>query len=234
MKLFGTQLAYFLNEPATRRNIGTLLKFAAFLVGIILLFSVLFHAIMLHLEGQNHSWLTGVYWTLTVMSTLGFGDITFHSDIGRLFSIVVLLSGIVLLLIVLPFTFIRSFYAPWLEARIRFQAPRAVPADTRGHVIICTYDTIAPGLIEQLRLQDIPHYVLEPDPTTAARMYEDGISVITGEIDSRETYTRVRAAQARLIVANSADTVNTNIALNVREVAPAVPIMATVEGKRLG
>jgi len=28
------------------------------------------------------------------MSTLGFGDITFHSDLGRLFSIVVLLSGI--------------------------------------------------------------------------------------------------------------------------------------------
>jgi spermidine/putrescine transport system permease protein len=54
-------------------------------------------------EGQDHSWLTGVYWTLTVMSTLGFGDITFTSDLGRLFSIVVLLSGIFMLLIVLPF-----------------------------------------------------------------------------------------------------------------------------------
>ena len=231
MKLLGTQLAYFLNEPATRRNIGALLKFTAFLVGIILLFSVLFHVIMLRAEGQDHSWLTGVYWTLTVMSTLGFGDITFHSDIGRFFSIVVLLSGIVLLLIVLPFTFIRFFYAPWLEAQIRFQAPREVPPDTQGHVIICTYDTIAPGLIAQLHLQDIPYYVLEPDPATAARLYEDGISVIAGEIDSRETYERVRAPQARLIVANTADTVNTNIALNVREVAPDVPIMATVEEK---
>ncbi len=231
MKLLGPQLAYFLNEPAMRRNIGALLKFSAFLVGIILLFSVLFHVIMLHAEGQEHSWLTGVYWTLTVMSTLGFGDITFHSDMGRLFSIVVLLSGVVLLLIVLPFTFIRFFYAPWLEAQIRFQAPREVPPATQGHVIICAYDTIAPGLIAQLRLQDIPYYVLEPDPTAAARLYEDGISVIAGEIDSRETYAKVRAAQARFIVANSADTVNTNIALNVREVAPAVPIMATVKEK---
>ena len=42
-------------------------------------------------EGQAHSWLTGLYWTLTVMSTLGFGDITFHSDLGRAFSIVVLM-----------------------------------------------------------------------------------------------------------------------------------------------
>jgi transaldolase / glucose-6-phosphate isomerase len=36
-------------------------------------------------EGREHSWITGVYWTLTVMSTLGFGDITFETDLGRLF-----------------------------------------------------------------------------------------------------------------------------------------------------
>jgi voltage-gated potassium channel len=62
------------------------------------------------------------------MSTLGFGDITFTSDIGRVFSVVVLVSGIILLLIVLPFAFIRFFYAPWLEAQIRLRAPRRVPA----------------------------------------------------------------------------------------------------------
>lgn len=229
MKLLSTQLAYFLNERETRRNIGALLKFFAFLVGIIVIFSILFHVIMLYVEGQDHSWLTGLYWTLTVMSTLGFGDVTFSSDIGRFFSIVVLLSGIVLLLIVLPFTFIRFFYAPWLEAQVRLQAPREAPLDTRGHIVICAYDAIAPGLIERLRLHDIPYSVLEPDPTVAARMYENGISVIAGAIDSRETYEKVRAAQARLIFANSADTVNTNITLTVREVAPDVPIMATVE-----
>lgn len=71
---------------------------------------------------------------------------------GRAFSILVLLSGIVMLLIVLPFAFIRYLYAPWLEAQIRLRAPRAAPEHTRGHVIICRYDPIAPGLIEQLRL----------------------------------------------------------------------------------
>ena len=229
MKLLSTQLADFLYEPETQRNINALLKFGAFLLAIIAIFSILFHVIMLYAEGHDHSWLTGIYWTLTVMSTLGFGDITFDSDIGRFFSIVVLLSGVVLLLIVLPFTFIRFFYAPWLEAQIRFQAPREVPPDTQGHVIICAYDSIAPGLIEQLRLQDIPYFVLEPDPTAAARLHDEGISVIAGTLDSRATYEKVRAAQAHLILANSSDTVNTNITLTVREVAPDVPIMATVD-----
>jgi voltage-gated potassium channel len=78
---------------------------------------------MVEVEGVEHSWVTGFYWVLTVMSTLGFGDITFQSDVGRLFSIVVLVTGIVMLLIVLPFAFIRFFYAPWLEAQIRIPGP---------------------------------------------------------------------------------------------------------------
>lgn len=227
MKLLVPQLAYFLREGETRRNIRALLKVVALIVAIIAVFSVAFHVIMLRVEGQSHSWLTSVYWTLTVMSTLGFGDITFHSDLGRLFSMLVLLSGIVLLLIVLPFTFIRFFYAPWLEAQVRLRAPRALPADTRGHVVICSYDSIAPGLIE--RLHDVPYVVLEPDPAVAVRRHEAGVSVVTGDVDSRATYDAVRAAQARLIFANCADTRNTNIALSVREAAPDVPILATVE-----
>jgi voltage-gated potassium channel len=115
-----SQISDFFSEPGTRENISALLKYLVLLILIIVLYSVLFHVIMLYAEGRYHSWITGVYWTLTVMTTLGFGDITFASDIGRFFSIIVLLSGIVLLLILLPFMFIRLFYAPWLEAQVRF------------------------------------------------------------------------------------------------------------------
>ena len=139
MKFLTTQIAYLLQQRETRRNLSALLKYLAFLAGIVLLYSVLFHLMMLQ-EGQQHSWLTGLYWTLTVMSTLGFGDITFHGDLGRLFSIAVLLSGILLLMIVLPFAFIRFFYAPWLEAHLRIRAPREAAADLSEHVIICRYD----------------------------------------------------------------------------------------------
>jgi voltage-gated potassium channel len=231
MKFLSAQLSYFLSERELRRNIGALLKYLGFLLGVIAVFSVTFHLLMFYVEGRYHSWITGVYWTLTVMSTLGFGDITFSSDVGRLFSIIVLLSGIVLLLIVLPFAFIRFFYAPWLEARVRLQAPREAPAHVSGHVLICTYDTIAPGLIERLRLRNIPYFVIEPDPAVAARMHGDGISVVSGEVDSRATYEHLRVAQARVILANSEDTINTNITLTVREVAPQVPIIGLVDSE---
>src|SRR5512134_1881206 len=141
MKFLISQLNVFLKPGTQRRNVRLLLKFLLLLALLVTPHSVLFHALMVY-EKQEHSWLTGVYWTLTVMSTLGFGDITFTSDIGRLFSIVVLLSGMVFLLILLPFTFIEFFYAPWMQAQAEARAPRRLAESMRGHVILTAYDPV--------------------------------------------------------------------------------------------
>ena len=229
MKFLGSQLAYLLSDRAQRANLRGLLKYVGFLVALVTIYAVLFHAIKSSVEGEQHSWITGFYWTLVVMSTLGFGDITFTSDIGRVFSMVVLMSGVVFLLVMLPFLFVSLFYAPWLEARVRLRAPRRVPAGTAGHVIITEYDAIATGLIDRLRTAQIPYFVLEPDTTQAARLTGEGVSVIAGENDSRATYEQLEAASALLLLANCEDTTNTNITLTSREVAPSLPIVAIVE-----
>lgn len=228
MKTISTHLSYFLKDRKVKRNLRILFRYLAILMGVIFVFTVVFHFIMLYVEGEEHSWITGLYWTLTVMSTLGFGDITFQSDIGRLFSVFVLMSGIVMLLIVLPFAFIRFFYAPWLESQIRNTAPRALPADTEGHVILTNYDTIAKGVIRRLERDEIPYVVLEPDPHTAANLQVDDVRVVTGDVDNKETYEAVQADRARFVLANHDDQMNTNVTLTVREAAPDVPIAALI------
>jgi Trk K+ transport system NAD-binding subunit len=229
MKFLGSQIAYLISVPETRANLGALVKYILSLLLLIVVYALLFHVIKSNVEGEQHSWITGFYWTLTVMTTLGFGDITFHSDLGRLFSMLVLLSGVVLLLVMLPFLFIRLFYAPWLEARVRLRAPRQVPEGTHGHVIVTEYDAVAAGLASRLRNDNIAYYVIEPDPTVAARLIGDGVSVIAGDNDSAETYERIGARQARLLLANCEDTTNTNITITAREIAPDLPIAAIVE-----
>ena len=218
-----------MGSPEARGNLRGLLTYVLTMAALVTVYAVLFHVIKVSVEGEEHSWITGFYWTLTVMTTLGFGDITFTSDIGRIFSIVVLLSGVVLLLVMLPFMFISLFYAPWLEARVRMRAPRRVPETMAGHVILIEHDPVAIGLIERLRTEHIPYYVIEADPPKAAAMVGEGISVIAGEIDSSTTYQRMNAAAARLLLANCEDTTNTNVTLTVREVAPDLPIAAIVE-----
>ena len=228
MKFITSELAYLLTQREARRNLKALLQFMSLVAVIVLASSVGFHVLMAW-EGQQHSWLTGFYWTLTVMSTLGFGDITFHSDLGRGFSIVVLLTGIVLLLILLPFTFIRFFYAPWLEAQLRLRAPRALPDGVRDHVVVGRYDEIAQSLIERLDDQGIPSCVIEPDPARAAALNADGVQAVLGEVDSSDTYRAVHAPDARLLVANLDDATNTNLILTAREVCGDVRIAALAE-----
>ena len=229
MKFLISQVAYLVTDREQRANLRALLAYLLFLAALVVLYTILFHVIKLDAEGEQHSWLTGLYWTLTVMTTLGFGDITFTSDLGRFFSIIVLLSGVVFLLVMLPFLFIRLFYAPWLEARVRLRAPREVPQEVSGHLLIAEYDDIAISLIERLRSDSIKYYVIEPDPLKSARMVGEGVRVIRGENDSRKTYEAARASAARLVLANCEDTVNTNITLTTREVAPEVTIAAIAE-----
>jgi len=152
LKTLGTQLALFYREPQVRRNLRALSNYVVVLLAIVGAYSVLFQIIMVRIEGQTHSWISGVYWTLVTMSTLGFGDITFQTDLGRGFSVLVLFSGVILLLIVLPFAFISYLYAPWLQAQLRLRAPRELPPETQDHVILCDYDAVAESVIEQFDL----------------------------------------------------------------------------------
>jgi len=219
---------YLFQDTRVRRNIRSLIRFILILLFFICLYSVLFHLIMV-LEGRDYSWITGLYWTLTVMSTLGFGDITFASDLGRIFSIVVLLSGIVFLLIMLPFTFIQFFYAPWLEAQSKSRAPRELPEHEAGHVIIIGFDPIAMSLIARLKQYGYPYAVLVPDVNQALDLFDRGYRVVVGEPDDRETSRRLRAERAAMVVALEDDMKNTNIAFTVREVSKNVPVVVNAE-----
>lgn len=225
MKFAGSQLAYYLSDKDFKRNSKVLVKYLILLGVVVVVFSVLFHVIMAY-EGQNHSWITGLYWTLTVMSTLGFGDITFHSDLGRFFSILVLLSGIFMLLIYLPFAFIRHFYVPLLESKRKKMVPRSVPKNTKDHILICSYDVIARDFAERLKHENTPFFVIQKDPEKALKYYYDDVPVIFGEYDSEETFIRANVKDAKLVFVNRDDIVNTKIILIIRNLAPNVTIVA--------
>jgi len=205
-----------------------LFNFFLILVAMVVTFSVLFHFLM-SLEGRDHSWITGFYWTLTVMTTLGFGDITFNSDLGRAFSIVVLLSGVVFFLTLLPFTFIKFFYGPWMEAEARSRAPRELPLETKDHVIITAFNPVTMALIEKLKSYQKPYVLIEENHQRALELYDAGIRVAVGNIDDPDTYRKMRVERASLVVAASADEMNTNIAFTVRELSDTVPIVSTAD-----
>ncbi|UCH46101.1 MAG: potassium channel protein [Nitrospiraceae bacterium] len=211
-----------------RKNLRNLRTFLIVIAAAISSYSIFFHFIMEY-EGRQYSWITGFYWTLTVMSTLGFGDITFTSDLGLVFSMIVLLSGILFLLIMLPFTFIRFFYAPWLESKAQSRTPRELPEGTKNHIIITNYEPIAMSLISKLNRYHLNYITVVQDTQAAADLLDMNVKVVIGELDMPETYQRLRVEKAALIFVNNDDMLNTNIVATIRELSESVPIITIAD-----
>jgi Trk K+ transport system NAD-binding subunit len=226
MKFFTSQLSYFVANRNTKTNIKRLVRFVLILIAMIILYGILFHEIMA-MEGQDHSWVTGFYWTLTTMTTLGFGDITFQSDLGRIFSIVVLGSGVISLLIMLPFTFIEFFYAPWMEAQHRARAPRELPEGTSGHIIITSFDAITRSLIRKLDQYGHEYALLVDELDKALDLYDQGYRVVVGEPDDPDTFRKMRVEHAAMVYTGGSDMFNSNIAHTIRELSENVKIISS-------
>jgi Trk K+ transport system NAD-binding subunit len=227
VKLPDSPLAFFLQHQSNRRNLRFVLRFVLFLLILVAVYSLAFHSLMAA-EGRSFSALTGLYWTLTVMSTLGFGDIAFTGDAGRMFSLLVLLSGVLFFMLVLPFTFIRFIFIPWMEAKARAMTPRELSAAVGGHLVVVGTDVIALGIAERCRKYAIPYVLLVEEEPLAIEFLDAGYRVVLGPLDAPQSYRAVRAGDAALVLALHDDLKNTNIAATLREVSRSVPLAASV------
>ncbi len=224
MKFIASELNFFFQKKSTRINLKRLILFVLVLAGVMFLFTFLFQVISRY-EGQEHSWIAGFYWTMVTMSTLGFGDIVFHTDLGRVFSVAVLLSGVVFLLVMLPFTFIQFFYAPWLEAQAQARAPRKLPPETKNHILITKYNNVAVALVEKLKAFQYQYWIVIPDLSEALEVSDMGYDVVHGNVDDPDTWKKLQADQAALVVANDNERVNTNVTFTIRELSETVPVI---------
>ena len=208
-----------LERITSRRNALLLFRLLSIFLILVITSTVVFHALM-DMEGQRHSWLTGLYWTFTTMTTLGLGDIAFTSDLGRLFTVVVLVSGVTFLLAMLPFTLIQLFQS---SARI----PRELPVDARGHVVLTHHGPVTSALITKLIQYEYPYVLVVSDLNQAAALRDQGVRAVVGSLDDPETYRQVRSEGAALVTATGSDIQNTGIAYALRQASQTAPLVCT-------
>ncbi len=225
MKSLAFVLSY-LAGPLRRRDLRMVLILLVVFVFLVVGFSIAFHELMAR-EGQTHSWATGFYWTLVTMTTLGFGDITFTSDAGRIFSVVVLLTGTAFLLIMLPFSFIQFVFVPWMTRRDASRAPRSLPDNTSGHLVLTGLGPIEDALIRRAEQAGVEYVVMVSDLAEALQLHDQGYRVMVGSSDDPVTHRSARVENAALVTATWADTTNANIIFTAREISADVPVVAT-------
>jgi voltage-gated potassium channel len=230
VKLAAAMMA-MLAAPLTGGKARTLLRLGLLVLITVLLFSAGFQLVMSTVEGRDHSWWTAIYWTLVTMTTLGFGDIVFETDVGRMYSLVVLLAGALLILILLPFTVIQLVYLPWRDAVREARTPRSLPEETRDHLVLTGRGPMEESLMRRAASAGVPYVLLVPDVEEAAVLHDAGYPVMVGALDDPATYVAARVDRAAMVVASRSDQVNTNIAFTVREVTDAGLVITTANSE---
>lgn len=215
-----TGLAFFLRKQV-RKNLALLAGYCTFLALMVLGYAHLFQFLMWHLERRTYSLIAGIYWTITVMTTLGFGDITFRTDAGFVFATVVTISGVVFLLMFLPFVLVSLFVAPWIEQSIRYRPNRELPAGTRGHVLVFGPDVVTRAFMRKMEGRQVPFVVVAPDKEEAFRLELEGMRVLCGTPTDGVFLENARAGAARGIVTNLNDPETVNLCLTARKLGDA-------------
>ncbi len=166
--------------------------------------------------------LDAFYFTLVTASTVGYGDITASTQVGRLFSMSVLLTGVA------------SFGAaagtllgPLIEARLATALGTMSDRQLEvldDHYIVVGYSDLTEPILERLAGNTI---VIINDTEQAKRLRDRGYEVVTGDPSDEEPLRQIHIERAAaLITATDDDAQDALSILTASELNPNLRIVA--------
>ena len=192
----------------------SLLIFIAIAITLVVVYSLVFLYIMHTFEDKSYGFYDSLYWVITTMVTLGVGDIRFATNVGKVFVIIVSLTGIVLFFAIL---------IPVVVAPIAQSVSETVPTKSRlkDHVLIIGYNSMVETLVNQLKELQIPFLVVEYDKDIVKELIDRKIPCIFCSLDEETTLKNGNIEVARKVVLNRGDEENAIAALIARHLTKA-------------
>src|SRR5678815_3576352 len=207
-----TPLPRFLLPSRARVRIVLMAVFAAIAFG-----TVIFHL----LEGW--SILESLYVTVQTLTTVGYGDVTPRTALGRFFATVFMIVGVGVVLYALTST-VQSIVHSELFAR--YGHSRKV-SKLRDHFIICGAGRVGAHLIRSLRAVDGIFLVIESDQRKCEALMDMNIPVLIRDATLEESLIEAGVEHARGLASCLPDDAdNVYVVLTARDLNPHLHIVA--------
>lgn len=209
-----------------KKHIWTIREYLILLLILVISYNFISMYIKTNFEGETISFLDSLYFVIITMTTVGYGDIVFTSPIGHVFTIIVSLSG-VMMLFALLFPFV---VMPWIASQIKGELPEKPHKKLEQHIIICGYNTMVESLVHELEDHNRAYLVIDDNEDQIRRLMKDGIVCIFGDPSDENVLETAGICRAKLLIANQNDEKNASIILSAREFY-AIEIIAIVEDR---
>ncbi len=175
------------------------------------------------------SFIDALYMSVITISTVGFEEVKPLGPGGRIFTMFLIVTGVGTALYL--FTVAAELV---VEGQLReFLGTTSMQRkihQLRDHIIVCGYGRFGRAVTEELRRDDLPVVVIDPNPGLEAELIRAGLLFIVASAleDAILEEAGVQSARA-IVVATGSDADNVYITLSAREKNPTIKIHARGE-----
>ena len=175
---------------------------------------------------EHWGFLDALFMTVQTMTTVGFGAPHPLSDMGRVYTILLMLVGVGVLLYILS-----DMAEIFLEANPKIifgrRKMRQRIQKIEGHQIVCGYGRTGQEVVEHFKQNQVPFVIIEADPAAVRRAEEQDLLVLEGDASNDDVLVEAGIARAKgIICALPDDTANTFIALTAKGMNDSLTIVS--------
>jgi voltage-gated potassium channel len=190
------------------------------LAGIFLIGTLWYH----YIEGWT--WLESAYMTTITLATVGFMEIHPLGDRGRIFTICLILMGLLTIgYIVNRFT--EALIQGYFQEGIRMRQEKQAIESLKQHYIVCGFGRTGRYVVREFAAEGIPFVVIDDDLEEVAEIKQLSYNVIAGDATLDETLHRAQITKAIcLVTALPSDAENLYTVLSAKTLNPQIRAIA--------
>src|SRR5262245_21461302 len=172
------------------------------------------------------TWLDALFMTVTTITTIGYGEVKPLNGPGRIFTIVIAVTGIGAFFYTFTVAMEHLVAARLADPRGRRKMERRI-TELEGHVIVAGLGRVGRQAAAELKEAATPFVVLDPSAAAARLSEEHDYLHLAGDATEDAVLERASIRRARGLIATTAnDATNMYIVLSARVLNPALRIVA--------
>jgi voltage-gated potassium channel len=190
------------------------------LVGVSLIGTSWYHFV------EGWSWEDAAYMTVITLATVGYGETQPLGNRGRLFTIALILMGVVVIgYIVNRFT--EAVIQGYFQEGIRVQQQQRLMESLSDHYIICGFSRTGRQIAKEFQTEGVSFVIVDTETESVRVAQNEGYIIYQGDATLDETLLRVGIERAACIVAAlPSDAENLYILLSAKTLNPGIRAIA--------
>lgn len=175
---------------------------------------------------EGWSWLDSAYMTIITLATVGFSEVEPLSGTGRVFTISLILMGVVSLGYIAN-RFTEALFQGYFQEGIRLRQQRRLIDNLSEHYIICGYGRMGQQIAAEFAAEGIPFVIIDQMTELIDQAQRNGYVGIQGDATLDEFLLKAGILKATCIVAAlPSDAENLYVVLSGRALNPAIRAIA--------